>query len=312
MTTYVYKNTVPGIELATYDGIEIGPAGVSYTTDNVTLNKYVQGYLDRYVDGVLSNSDVVRPDPTPITAQEKADHLAQHLAIGSPSELVGLESAIGIVGVAATFTTLTPANSVASTGFLQLSSAGVHGLTTGATHAGKYLYVTWTGGTGVSGLYAIKSVDSTTIITLDTTSTGFAGMGTPVVTVVGTAVPLVTSTIAAGTMTATSELIINSIWSHTSSANNKTIGVSFGGTTFGTYVTPTTVASTRYEKEIRNRTLTSQISSALTSLGNGSATGTIVTGTVNTANAQSLVISGTLATANEVMQLESLTVKIES
>ena len=269
MTTYLYKNTVAGIVTNTYDGIEVGVSGVSYTTDNLTLNKYVPGYLDRYIDGVISNTNIVRPDPTPITAQEVADHLAEHLEAGSPYELVGQETAIGIVGVAATFVTLTAADSAATPGFLQLSSAGVHGLTTGATHAGKYIYVTWSGGTGVSGLYPIKSVDSTLIITLDTTSTGFAGMGTAVVSKVTVKIPMVTTTIAAGVMKATSELIVSSLWSHTSSANNKTISVDYGGTNFGAYVTPTTVASTRYEKEVRNRTLSSQISSALTSGGNG-------------------------------------------
>lgn len=311
MATYLYKNVISN-STQVYGAVTVPPEGISYTSDQVNLNAFVPGYLERYVDGVSSSSNVVRPDSTPITAQETADHLAQHLAAGSPYELVGQETAIGIVGVAATFTTLTAADSVATPGKLQISSAGVHGLTTGATHAGKYIYVTWSGGTGISGLYPILTVDSTLIITLDTTSTGFAGMGTAVVSKVTVKIPLVTTVIAAGTMTATSELIVNSLWSHTSSANSKTISVDYGGTTFGAYVTPTTVASTRYEKEIRNRTLATQISSALTSAGNGSVAGALVAGTVDTATALDFVISGTLATANEVLQLESYTLKIES
>lgn len=310
MSTFKYMNTTAHYTNV-LGGITIPEAGVTYSEDNLTLNKYVPAYLDRYVDGVLSNVDVARPDPTPITAQEVADHNALHVAGGPLFRITGNSTAVGIIGVAATFVTLTAADSAVSTGFLQLSSAGVHGLTTGVGHAGKMLYVTWSGGTGVSGLYAIKSVDSTLIITLDTPSTGFAGMGTAVVSVVATKIPMITAAVAAGVLKATSKLVVDALWSHTSSANNKTLSLDFGGTTFGTYVTPTTVASTMYKKEIRNKTLATQISSALTSIGEGSETGAVVTGTVDTATAQNLVISGTIATANEVLQIETFNIKAD-
>jgi len=197
------------------------------------------------------------------------------------------------------------------THFLQLSSAGLHGLTTGASLAGKKIYVTWSGGTGVSGLFAIKTVDDANIITLDTPSEGFAGMGTVVVSVVGTPVPMYTSTILAGTLGANGELHLDSLWSHTSSANAKTIDVAFGSTSFGTYTTPTTVASTVLSKTITNRAVDAQISSALTSTGAGSVAGAIVTGTEDTATDLALTISGDFAAANEVLTLESFSCKLE-
>ena len=138
MTTYAYKNVIPNYT-KTYSGIEVGPAGVSYTEDNVTLNAFVPSDLERYVDGVLSTANIVKPDNTPITNQEIANQRAQLLAAGGMYEKFTSDTAITIIGVAATFTTLTAADSATATGFLQLSSAGLHGLTTGAGHAGKYI-----------------------------------------------------------------------------------------------------------------------------------------------------------------------------
>lgn len=312
MTTYAYKNVISNYTKI-YEGTEIGPTGVSYTEDQLILNKYVPGMLDRFVDGVLSNTNIVRSsDVVPITNQEIAKERVRLLAAGAVYENISADTAISIIGVAATFVTLTPADSVASPGFLQLSSAGLHGLTTGLSLAGKKLYVTWSGGTGVTGLFSIKSVDSTLITTLDTPSTGFAGMGTAIVSVVGDKIPLYSSTIKANTLGASGELIIDSLWSHTSSANNKLIYVDFGGTTFGTYTTPTTVASTVHHKTITNRSTNAQISSALTSAGPGSLAGTIVSAAVDTTLDKSLVISGQLATANEVLTLEILSCKLEN
>lgn len=313
MTTYLYKNVIPNYT-KTYGVTEIGPAGVEYTEDNVALNVFVPSDLERYVDGVLSVTNLVRTDASPITNQEIAEERARLLASGAVYENFSTETAVSIVGVAATFTTLTAADSVATTGFLQLSSAGAHGLTTGAGLAGKKLYVTWSGegATGVTGLYAIKTVDDANIITLNTTSTGFADMGTAVVSLVTERVPLYTATIPAGALGATGELIMDSLWSHTSSANAKTLNIELGGTSFGTYDTPTTVASTVYQKTITNRTAASQVSSALTSIGGGSVAGAIVTGTVNTALAKDLVVSGALATANEVLTLEVFSCKLEN
>lgn len=72
MPTFLYKNVIPN-STYTYGAVTIGPLGVSYATDQVALNNFVPGYLERYVDAVISVSNVVRPDPTPITAQEQAD-----------------------------------------------------------------------------------------------------------------------------------------------------------------------------------------------------------------------------------------------
>ena len=70
---------------------------------------------------------------------------------------------ISVICVASTFTSLSYAN---NGGKVQITSSGVHGLTTSPA-VGAKVYVSWSGGTGVSGLYTVLSVDSTTAITID-------------------------------------------------------------------------------------------------------------------------------------------------
>ena len=73
MTDYVYKINKPDYRLdeETVEG-ETFTAGMSatFTVDKPALNQFVPDYLDRYVDGVLTNNDLVIPYTT--TAQERA------------------------------------------------------------------------------------------------------------------------------------------------------------------------------------------------------------------------------------------------
>ena len=82
---------------------------------------------------------------------------------------------ISVICVASTFTGLSYAN---NGGKVQITSAGVHGLTTSPA-VGANVYVSWSGGTGTNRLYKVLSVDSTTSITVDLLHV--AGLGTPVV-----------------------------------------------------------------------------------------------------------------------------------
>jgi hypothetical protein len=65
---------------------------------------------------------------------------------------------VSLVEPAATFATLTYDNNA---GKVRLNSAGAHGLTA-AIAVGASVYATWTGGTGVTGLYPVTALDTDT------------------------------------------------------------------------------------------------------------------------------------------------------
>jgi hypothetical protein len=71
MTVYSYISTMPSVK-DTIEGIEF-LAGVfkEYTSDQLVLNKYVPARLDRYVDGIKSNSNLIIPGQ--VYAQELYD-----------------------------------------------------------------------------------------------------------------------------------------------------------------------------------------------------------------------------------------------
>lgn len=91
---------------------------------------------------------------------------------------------VQVICVAATYTGITYTNNA---GKVQLSSAGVHGLTTSPA-VGSNVYVSWAGGTGVSGLYNTNSVDDNNKITIEYPYA--AGLGTPAVAVANTEIVL--------------------------------------------------------------------------------------------------------------------------
>ena len=109
-------------------------------------------------------------------------------------------------------------------GFLQLTGAGVHGFGTSGTHPSgaidRYILITTSSGVP-SGLYKIRSLDSTSALTLQvshtaTTVTGVARVGTGEVVVL---VP----TIPAGFMQPEAELDIKLKLRMSNTANNKTL-----------------------------------------------------------------------------------------
>lgn len=75
-----------------------------------------------------------------------------------PALVLENKGPIGLVEPAGTFTTLTYNNNA---GKVRLNSAGAHGLTA-AVAVGENVYVTWTGGTGVTGLYPVTALDTDT------------------------------------------------------------------------------------------------------------------------------------------------------
>ena len=75
-----------------------------------------------------------------------------------PTLVLENKGPIGLVEPAGTFVTLTYDNNA---GKVRLNSAGAHGLTA-AVAVGENVYATWTGGTGVTGLYPVTALDTDT------------------------------------------------------------------------------------------------------------------------------------------------------
>ena len=75
-----------------------------------------------------------------------------------PALVLGSLAPISLVQPAATFTTLTYADNA---GDVKLVSAGVHGLTN-AVSQGQDIYITWTGGTAITGFYEVLDADTDT------------------------------------------------------------------------------------------------------------------------------------------------------
>lgn len=85
-----------------------------------------------------------------------------------PALVLENKGPIGLVEPAGTFVTLTYNNNA---GKVRLNSAGAHGLTA-AVAVGENVYVTWTGGTGVTGLSPVTALDTDTTgtaVTIDQT-----------------------------------------------------------------------------------------------------------------------------------------------
>lgn len=110
--------------------------------------------------------------------------------------------------------------------------------------------------------------------------------------------------------------VTDSVWSSTSSANNKNIRARLGGisgTLFGPGVTMTNVTTGRLMCNISNRgTPNANIGASISSRGIDNLLNTIapVTGTVDTTVAQTLVLTGQKASSGETLALESYTVMV--
>lgn len=125
---------------------------------------------------------------------------------------------------------------------------------------------------------------------------------------------LVTVAIPAATLGANGQVVVETVWTMTSSANSKTAKIYFGASGAGTGGTVllnaafTTTASLHDMRGVFNRNATnSQIGMSGTGLNTGSwasAGGTPPTPAVDTTAATELAISGTLANGGETITLE--------
>jgi len=122
---------------------------------------------------------------------------------------------------------------------------------------------------------------------------------------------LATIAIPAGAMGINGVLRVTTLWTMTSSANNKIVRTKLGSTDYGAATLTTTVAY-REQRQINNRAgAASQV--AFTQANGASwstAAGANMTGTENTANALNLLITGQKATAGETLTLESYLVEL--
>ena len=202
---------------------------------------------------------------------------------------------LSFVAVASTFTS---ASYASNAGNVQASSSGVHGLT--ATPAvGASVYVSWSGGTGVSGFYKVLSVDSTMAFTI---ALPYAtGLGTPTVTPVTTDVMMASIPIPAGSLSIDGSLECHTFFDGTSSSNSKTtswhVGTSFiDSNSF-------TTSSQPYHWWLLNR---GAINSQMYSLNNTYISGGI---SVDFSQSQTLTLRAQAAAANELITLEGFVIR---
>lgn len=121
---------------------------------------------------------------------------------------------------------------------------------------------------------------------------------------------LATVTIPAGAMGLNGAIEVRSSWTHTNSANAKSLRVRLGGIAGTAFLalSNTAAASVSDMRRIRNRgAANSQVGScaAATTTPVGSSGNALVTGAVDTSAAQDIVISGQLALNTETITLES-------
>lgn len=122
---------------------------------------------------------------------------------------------------------------------------------------------------------------------------------------------LATITIPGGTVKAGSSIRVWPLWTHTNSANNKTLRVRLGGIGGTEYltITATTTATTDRPILIRVITTGTQKGMAAAPVGFGSGAA-IVTSSVNMAVDTTIVITGQKASAGETLTLNGYTVEV--
>ena len=121
---------------------------------------------------------------------------------------------------------------------------------------------------------------------------------------------LATIVIPGKMMGAGGQVRVTTLWTITSSANNKTLRVKFGGTNFQAVII-TTAASAQTQCTIRNRTAATQVGyveSTSTTFGTNASANT--TASVDTAADVTMLITGQKASAGETMTLEAYTVEV--
>ena len=212
-----------------------------------------------------------------------------------------------IVAPASTFITLTNSDDGGQT---KLTGAGVHGLTN-ANSAGKSVYVTWTGGTAVSGFYeVVECEDATDELTIDIAYD--AGLGTAVVSKVNTDIVLASQVIPAGAAVPGMGIEWDALVSCTGSTNNKTVKANWGSGAWYSQTFAGNNQSLCVEKKACILSSGDFLSNALATPGHGLSTGAVVqfTPSGGITAAQTFEVIGSLSTADEFIEIDAWSLRI--
>jgi len=224
-----------------------------------------------------------------------------------PSLVLGGLEVVSLVQPATTFTSLTYSD---NGGFVQLDSAGAHGLTA-AVAVGESIFITWATGTGIDGFYEITALDADTTgveITIDLPFV--AGLGTPTVALANSVVTLASVVVPGSSMGVGGGMEIDALFSFTNSATAKNLGMTYGGGTV-LAVSAANNASACVQKLMCNRGSNQIISNATNQVGHGLSTSNNTLLTVDATEDQVFAITAQPAAANNVVKLEAFKLTID-
>jgi hypothetical protein len=121
---------------------------------------------------------------------------------------------------------------------------------------------------------------------------------------------LATITVPAGAMGSSGSVRVTCLFSYTNSANNKTLRIQFGGTTYVSQLVTTTTLQALIGG-VSNRTSGTQVGwFPLNPNPYNAQTGSAVTSSVDTTAAVTILITGQKATAGETLTLERYSVEL--
>jgi hypothetical protein len=121
MPTYSYKSNAPAVADVIEGILFSSGVLVNYSTDQLNLNKYVPTRLDRFVDGVLSNTDLVIP--ANVTNQERYESQSETglRYLGQGLDIAGSRTVTGTTVETSVYQLLVPANSMSAVGSLRIT-----------------------------------------------------------------------------------------------------------------------------------------------------------------------------------------------
>jgi hypothetical protein len=155
------------------------------------------------------------------------------------------------------------------------------------------------------------NLDSTGAPTIPASPTAFATTGPGAFTGVTSAVTLLTLTIPAGAMSASGFADLDLLTQENSSANNKLLNVTFGGSSWFNANAASQIGRRLSGRVINRKSASIQsLEGQAVGLSTGAIVPTAAFGTVNTASAVNVVVAGTHSTATDNFVVDGLTVAV--
>lgn len=199
-------------------------------------------------------------------------------------------------------------------GYVQLTGAGVHGLTQAACVTAGISNIYISAGTGwTAGLYQIRSVtDGGAVLTLELAYS--ASYGSPTVAKIGDGVDIVCSTITLPRLSANSRVTTKAATSHPNTGNNKNFKLKLGGTALYSPTFNALGASNSVEYTFINRgNVSSQRATTgyLATPGLGSSSVAPSTSSIDTSTGTAqITLTFSPSTVNEVCAVEMVEVEV--